>query len=150
MLASGPLAMRFSRPSSANSAELISRMDVPRRRRFVSPEQRRLMLEHSQETRRRLAQFARRFGVSAPSLRHLYVSGHMPIAMWQQFLAARIHVPQCWIRAVKERCDGWYPWTCYKRHTRYCVTCSKLGLDPALLTPLPPPYWQIGTPYPRY
>lgn len=139
-----------SRPSSTNCTELLSRMDVPRRRRSIPQEQRRLMLRHSQQTRRRLARFARRLGVSAQIMRHLFVCGHMPIAMWQRFLADRVPVPRCWIRSVKERDDGWYPWSCNARDTEYCLICAKLDLDPALLKPLPRPYWQIGDPVPYY
>lgn len=143
MLASGPPAVRFSQPSSANSAELISRMDVPRRRRLISPEQRRLMLEHSQETRRRLARFAGRFGLTARDLRHLYVAGHMPLGLWQEFVAAGIHVPQCWIKDRYEvNVDGHRPWIFLASEVEKCLRCFDMKLDPVLFVQLPPPHWQ--------
>ena len=139
-----------SRPSSANCTELILRMDVHRRRRTIPREQRGLMLQHSQQTRLRLAQFARQFGVSARDLRHLYVYGHMPIAMWQRFLAERVPIPRGWIRAIKERADGHCPWTFVLEVTRPCLACSKMELNPDLIKPLPPPYWQVTEPIPKY
>lgn len=135
--------MRFSRPSSANCTELLSRMDVPRRRRFIPREQRGLMLQHSQETRRRLAQFAGRFGLTARQVRHLWVAGHMPIAMWQEFLMAGLHVPQCWIKdRLEVNLDGHRPWIRKVSEMDGCKKCSDMRLDRVLLVPLPPPYWQ--------
>ena len=145
------LTWRHSRSSSANCTELILRMDVHRRRRTIPREQRRLMLMHSRETRLRLARFARRFGVSARDLRHLYVEGHMPIAMWQEFLMARIPVPQCWIKDRFEvNLDGHKPWVLSQDQTRRCLRCADLRLDPVHFVMLPPPYWQLKDPIPKF
>ena len=135
--------------SSTHISELILPMKT-RIVRYIPDEQRRLMLSHSVESRLRLREFARGVGLTARQLRHLYVDGHMPVAIWQRFLKAMIPVPRVWITRASEKNWGHKPWTSVYEDLGRCLTCALIHFDTRLYTPLPPPFWQPRDPLPEH
>lgn len=135
--------------TSANRVELVLSMKSARPR-VIPADQREIMVTRGLDTRRRLQEFAQQFGLSLRDLRHLYVDGHMPIAIWQRFIETGIHPPRTWNSWIVDREDGHRPYAYDAEGLEWCKVCPRLGIDPGLYEPLPPPYWQWVQPLPKY
>lgn len=113
------------------------------RKRDIPREVRDVMQRNSVATRRRIGEFAKAHGISGPWLRHMYIAGHIPVTIWQDFLQAEIPVPECWRRATycPKEPDPFQPFTEEARLHGMCVVCVRKGwsFDPVYYKAKPPP-----------